>query len=194
MKKLSPYEQGTIFWTGMVRRINDHMLNDHMYKALLKEPEQRGVNSSIRSAALYEVLCFAAYCSYIQGSRIFIKLLKGFDRKEWAQFTEAIDQGLRNHIAALPDQNTNSTVSPPDAAKLSVIQYMQTFTKGNARANIPWILTIDISALQQTFDDYKENLEDSVRVLMPDGEYPAELMRWCPDATFIYKYAVECAG
>ncbi len=188
MKKLSPHEQGTIFWTGMVKRINDYM-----YKVLLNEPAQRGV-SSIRSAALYEVLCFAAFCSYIQGSRIFIKVLKGFDRKEWVQFTEAIDEGLRNHIAALPDQGADSTVSLPDAAKLSVIQYMQTFTNGNARANIPWILTIGVNTLMQTFDDYKENLEDSVSVLMPDGEYPAELMRWCPDAQFIYKCAVECAG
>jgi len=189
MKKLSPYEQGTIFWTGMVRRINNYMS-----KAILNEPVKKEVNVSIRSAALYEVLCFAAYCAYVEGSRIFIKVIKGFDRKAWVQFTEAIDEGLRNHIAALPDQDAGSIISLPDAAKLSVIRYMQTFTKGNAQANIPWILTIDRSTLKQTFDDYIENLEDSVSVLMPDGEYPTELMRWCPDARFIYNCAVECAG
>ena len=190
MKKLSPYEQGTNFWTEMVKKLNDYMSMAFLVNGIARKE----ISNSMRSAALYEVLCFAAYCAYVEGSRIFIKLIKGFDRKEWAQFTQAIDEGLRNHIAALPDQSTDSIVSLPDAAKLSVIQYMQSFTKGDAKANIPFILTIDKSTLKQTFDDYKENLEDSVSVLMPDGEYPADLMSWCPDARFIYNCAVECAG
>ncbi len=190
MKKLSPYEQGTIFWTGMVRKINDYM----SMALLVNRIPKKEISNSMRSAALFEVWCFAAYCAYVEGSKKFIRLIRGFDRKAWAQFTQAIDEGLRKDIAVLPEQSSDSIVSQPDAAKLSVIQYMQSFTKGDAKANIPFILTIDKSTLKQTFDDYKENLEDSVSVLMPDGEYPADLMSWCPDARFIYNCAVECAG
>ncbi len=189
MGKPSPYEQGTIFWTGMVRKINDYMS-----KAILNEPVKKEVSDGIRSAALYEVLCFAAYCAYVEGSRIFIRLIRGFDKKAWAEFTEGIDEGLCTHIANLPDQSADSILSLPEAAKLTVIQYMQTFTKGNAQANIPLILTIDRSTLKETFDNFMESLEVSVSVLLPDGEYPAELMGWCPDARFIYNCAVECAG
>ncbi|MEA4849619.1 MAG: hypothetical protein VB106_20510 [Clostridiaceae bacterium] len=200
MKKLPPYEQGTEFWSKMVNKLNDYMSREitedpalHM-KMLSSYNLTKEAYKSIRSAALYEVLCFAAYCSYVAGSKLFIRLIMGFDRGAWAEFSKGISDSLRTHIAALPDQETDSILPLPEAANMSVIRYMQTFTKGDAGANIPLVLTADRSTLKETFLEFEDNLEENVSMLMPDGEYHENLIQWCPDAQFIYNCAVECAG
>lgn len=199
MKKLSPYEQGNKLWSLMIKKLDDYMSH-----GILTNPSAR-LNllsmyniteedySRILSTAKYEVYCFAAYCAYVAGSKLFVKLIRGFDRQSWVEFIEGISEGMHEQIAALPNQEDDFILSPAEEADRVVIHYMQIFTKGDPRANIPWILALDKSTLKNSFEEFSENLEESVSMLTPNMEYPNSLMQWCPDAEYIYNCAAECA-
>lgn len=196
LRKLSPNETGKTFWSEMMRKIDNAIAvsaitNPVIHNMLLTRFNLTEENfKKIRDAALYEVYCFAAYCSYVAGSRLFVKLL-GFDRSSWVEFIEGIEQGMRARVTALPNRAEEFCISAEEAAYRSVIRYMQVFTKGDARANVAWILSMDKSTLKETFREFEENLEGAVSIITPDGEYPEGLMHWCPDAAAIYNYAVE---
>lgn len=198
MKKVSPYDAGTTFWYEMIKRIDGAISVSSITNPVIRAMQLTKYNltedefEKIRAAALYEVYCFAAYSSYVAGSRLFVRLL-GFDRASWVKFIEGIEKGMRAQVAALPNQEEENFISIEDAAVGSVIRYMQTFTKGDARANVAWILAMDKSTLRETFEEYEENLKEAVSIVTPNGDYPEGLMQWCPDAAAVYNYAVELA-
>lgn len=199
MKKISNHEKGLTFWSEMSKKIDHAISVSAISNPVIRTMQLRKYNLSeedfekIRTAALTEVYSFAAYCSYVAGSKFFVKLF-GFDRGSWVEFIEGIEQGMRAKVAALPKAEEDGFMSAEDAAYRLVIQYMQTFTKGDARANVAWVLVTDRGTLKKTFEEFEENMEESVRILLPDGQYPSDLMQWCPDSAAIYNYAVELAA
>ena len=199
MKKVSPYDAGVTFWSEMVNRIDSAIyvsaITDPIIRTMLlaRHNLTQADFEQIYPTALYEVYCFAAYSSFVAGAKKFVKLL-GFDRASWVEFIEGIEKGLRTQVSNLPKQEEEYLISIDEVAYSNVIQYMQTFTKGDAKANVAWILATNKGTLKETFKEYEEKLSYAVSVVAPDGEYPADFMQWCPDATTIYNFAVECAA
>ncbi len=195
MKKVLPYDAGLTFWSEMIKKIDHSIYISSITNPVIRTMQLKKYNLTendfkiIHATALYEVYCFAAYSSYVGGSKLFVKLL-GFDRESWVKFIEGIEKGMRLQITAL-QKKEEWLLSMEDAAYRTVISYMQTFTKGDARANVAWLLAKDKSTLKETFREFEENIKESVSTVTPNGEYPADLMQWCPDAATIYNYAVE---
>ena len=199
MKKLSPFEQGNEFWSDLIAKLNEYMAQGVLTSPSIRREILASYNlteagfTAIQSAAKYEVLCFAAYCAQVAGSKRFIKLIRGFDRQSWLEFREGISDSMHAQVAILPKLEADVLLSSSEAADITVIHYLQTFTKGDPGANVPRILALDKSTLQETFAEFAENLEVSVRALTPTGEYPTRLLQWCPDAEYIYNCAAACA-
>jgi hypothetical protein len=199
MKKLSPYERGNKFWSEMLKKLNEYMSHGIPTNPSVRmtAPSSNSLTEEdfvcIQSIAKFEVLCFAAYCAYVAGSKLFIKLIRGFDRQSWVEFCKGISDGMHAQIIALPQLKLDSFLPPAEEADMVLIRYMQIFTNGDARANIPWILTMDKSTLGKSFLEFSDSLKASVCMLSPNSQYPSMLMCWCPNAEYIYNCAVKCA-
>lgn len=199
MKNVSNHEKGLSFWSEIIKKIDYAISVSAITNPVIRTMQLKKYNltedafKKMRVAALTEIYCFAAYSSFVAGSRLFVKLL-GFNRASWVEFIEGVEQGMRAQVSALPKQEEDFFMSAEDSAYRLVIQYMQTFTKGDAKANVAWILAMDKSTLKETFNEYEDNLKEAVSIVTPDGEYPSDLMQWCPDAATIYNYAAELAA
>lgn len=197
MKRITPKAYGEEFWKGMSAKFTEYMAYGIPKKESVLLPALSAYRLSekdylkIQDNAKFEAFCFGAFCAQLLGVKKYKKIIGGVDTAAWSGFCDVISSGLHRDVSTLKLLDIDGILPADKEADATVISYLQTFTRGKADANMLPILIFNRNTLAEVLSDYDKQLERVVSAFCPNGDYPRELMRWCPDGEKIYNFAAE---